>query len=155
MFFTSSTSEPTPFLTIMCVCGEKRKRLPPYPTHFLVESRIQPVHCPSLSHKRQSCAQLFTDCNLPKSERHVALLSLQSRILATTNRFQCRKSVAKSALLANMSWILVQRSVLDTDKRPDSHSAALSGAATSLSRRVTRQVTRRFSWWGVVQGAQF
>lgn len=74
-------------LTVMCMCGVRRKNPPPTLTPI-----AHPAFCRksdpagALAHpfhtgiRRQPCAEHFIDCNLHKSDRHVALLSPSPRV---------------------------------------------------------------------------
>lgn len=135
-----------PFLTIMC--GVKRKSLLPYPTQlwFFVQKvgfsrcTAHPFHT---GIKRQSCAERFTDCNLPKSDRHVALLSLSSRISRPRTAFNPQNYVAKSASQADVSCggarfgsVFVTEIKKKRKEKKARLSLTLPGAATSPSLRV-------------------
>lgn len=67
-----------PAVTIMCMCGSERNSSLHSPPSFL--QRVRSSRCTAhpfhTGIRRQSCAEHFIDCNLHKSGRHVALLSL-------------------------------------------------------------------------------
>lgn len=62
----------------MCMCGSERNSSLHSPPSFLqkVRSSRCTAHPFHTGIRRQSCAEHFIDCNLHKSGRHVALLSL-------------------------------------------------------------------------------